>query len=120
MTNEAKEAKELQKMHQKVMESLFGVFQDADQDNSGMLDREELLRSLRKPHVRERMKVLEIPVADLEELFDTLDEHSAGEVETEKYFRGCSRLRGPALACDMHRMSVDFSRYIAWTEKLNE
>jgi len=64
------------------------------------------------------MKLLDLPLKDLETLFNTLDEDNSGEVKTETFFRNCSRLRGPALACDMHRMSVDFGRYIQWGETL--
>mmetsp|Transcript_57781 Transcript_57781/g.89893 ORF Transcript_57781/g.89893 Transcript_57781/m.89893 type:complete len:713 (-) Transcript_57781:22-2160(-) len=119
-SNEEREAKELQKMHAKVMESLKVVFDEADTDGGGMLDREELRRALKKPTVRGRMQLLDIPPKDLDMLFDTLDEGGTGEIKTEQFFRGCSRLRGPALACDMHRMSVDFSRYITRTDSLVE
>merc|ERR1712224_728832 len=117
-TNAEKEAKEMQKMHAKVMESLKMVFEEADTDGGGTLDKEELHKSLKKPHVRDRLKVLDIPVKDLDQLFDVLDEENIGEIRTDHFFRGCSRLRGPALACDLHRMSVDFSRYIQWTNDL--
>jgi hypothetical protein len=117
-TNAEKETKEMQKMHARVMESLKMVFEEADTDASGCLDKEELHKSLKKPHVRDRLKVLDIPVKDLDQLFDVLDEENIGEIRTDHFFRGCSRLRGPALACDLHRMSVDFSRYISWTNDL--
>merc|ERR1719454_184491 len=117
-TNAEKEAKETQKMHARVMESLKMVFDEADTDGGGTLDKQELHKSLKKPHVRDRLKVLDIPVKDLDRLFDVLDEENLGEIRTDLFFRGCSRLRGPALACDLHRMSVDFSRYIQWTNDL--
>merc|ERR1719198_1359831 len=117
-TNAEKEAKEMQKMHARVMESLKMVFEEADTDGGGTLDREELHKSLKKPHVRDRLKLLDIPFKDLDQLFDVLDEMKLGEISTAHFFRGCSRLRGLALACDLHRMSVDFSRYIQWTDSL--
>lgn len=116
--NAEKEQKEVSKVYSKVMESLKMVFEEADTDGGGTLDRQELHKSLKKPHVRDRLKVLDIPVKDLDRLFDVLDEDGAGEIRTDHFFRGCSRLRGPALACDLHRMSVDFSRYIQWTTDL--
>jgi Ca2+-binding EF-hand superfamily protein len=119
-SHEEKEAKELQKTHARVMQSLKLVFEEADTDQSGMLDRDELHKAMKKPAVRGRMHVLDIPLKDLDMLFDTLDEDGVGEVNTEAFFRGCSRLRGPALSCDMHRMSVDFHRYINTTDSLIE
>jgi hypothetical protein len=116
--DEESQAKEMQKMHARVMESLKQVFDEADTDAGGMLDRGELQMAMKKPHVRDRLKLLDIPVKDLDALFDTLDETGTGEIKTDTFFRGCSRLRGPALACDTHRMSVDFGRYISWTDDL--
>lgn len=116
--NAEKEAKETAKMHARVMESLKMVFEEADTDGGGTLDKEELHKSLKKAHVRDRLKVLDIPIKDLDQLFDVLDEEKLGEIRTDHFFRGCSRLRGAALACDLHRMSVDFSRYIQWTGDL--
>jgi hypothetical protein len=117
-TNAEKEAKETHKMHARVMQSLKMVFEEADTDGGGTLDKDELKKSLKKPHVRDRLRVLDIPIKDLYQLFDVLDEEGVGEIRTDQFFRGCSRLRGVALACDLHRMSVDFSRYIQWSDDL--
>jgi len=119
-SNEEFEGKEIQKMHAKVMESLRAIFNEADADRSGTIDREEIHRMMQHRNVRERMKILDIPTKDLDLLFGLLDEQGLGEIRTEKFFRGCSRLRGPALACDMHRMSIDLSRYINFSTDLVE
>jgi len=116
--NAERENKEMQKTHAKVMESLKMVFEEADTDGGGTLDRHELHKSLKKPHVRDRLKLLDIPFRDMDALFDVLDAEGLDEIKTDHFFRGCSRLRGPAAACDLHRMSVDFSRYIGWTTDL--
>jgi len=118
--NREKEMKEMVKMHAKVMDSLKMVFEEADTDGGGTLDREELRKMLKKPHVRDRLRLLDIPVKDVDQLFGVLDEEGIGEIKTDQFFRGCSRLRGPALSCDLHRMSIDFSRYIGWTDDLVE
>lgn len=116
--NREKENKEMVKMHAKVMTSLKMVFEEADTDGGGSIDREELRNMLKKPHVRDRLRLLGIPVKDLVELFSVLDEEGLGEIKIDQFFRGCSRLRGLALSCDLHRMSIDFSRYIGWTDNL--
>jgi hypothetical protein len=126
--NNEREGKETQKFHAHVMESLKAVFEEADtggaedgdEGGNGMLDKQELRKTLKNPRVRDRLKILDIPCKDLDMLFDTLDEMGCGEIEVDKFFRGCSRLRGPALAADMHRMSIDFNRYNEWTDKLLE
>jgi voltage-gated sodium channel len=112
------EAKETAKVHARVMESLRQVFEEADTDGGGTLSKHELLKSTKKPHVKDRLKLLNLPVKDLYQLFDVLDEAGTDEVPTATFFRGCARLRGLALSSDLHRMSVDYSRYIDWTDKL--
>ena len=57
--------------------------------------------------VRDRLKMLRIPYADLDLLFALLDTESAGSVNTDMFFRGCAKLRGPAMACDLHQLSID-------------
>jgi len=118
--NREKENKEMVKMHAKVMDSLKMVFDEADTDGGGSIDREELRKMLKKKHVRDRLRLLDIPVADLDQLFTVLDEEGLGEIKTDQFFRGCSRLRGLALSCDLHRMSIDFNRYNGWTDNLVE
>merc|ERR1719379_1056550 len=49
---------------------------------------------------------------DLQKLFVLLDDTGEGEVPIDKFFRGCSRLGGPARASDLNHLSVDLSRHI--------
>merc|ERR1712113_1357654 len=50
-------------------------------------------------------------------LFRLLDEDETGAIKTDTFFRGCSRVRGPAMACDLHHMSVDLARNINWAQE---
>merc|ERR1712039_711552 len=97
-----------------VMESLRTIFHEADTDGSGDLDWEELQAAKKNHRVRDRMKMLGIPFRDLDLLFSLLDEDGNGAIKTDAFFRGCCRLRGPAMACDLHHMSVDLGRNIDW------
>lgn len=117
-SNADREAKETMKMHAKIMDSLKMVFEEADTDGGGTLSRQELKASFKKQHVRDRLKVLGIPHADLYQLFDVLDLDGTGEIPLGYFIRGCSQLKGLALASNLHRMSIDFSRYITWTDNL--
>lgn len=110
-TEEAR-SRDKQRKDAMVMESLREIFRQADTDQSGKLDPEELAAMMRTPSVRDRMRMLEIPVKQLQLLHTLLDVDGCGEVETNAFFRGCSRLRGPAMAVDLHQMSIDLDRHL--------
>ena len=62
------------------------------------------------PQVRDRLKMLRIPFADLDLLFTLLDTDCTGNVNTDMFFRGCAKLRGAAMACDLHQLSIDLKQ----------
>lgn len=113
-TNEERREKSKQALDLKVMQSLQYMFESADEDGNGEIDRDEMHKLVQRPRVKDRLVLLGIPYKDLELLFTLLDDKDAGVVKTDIFFRGCSRLRGPAMACDLHQMSVDLSRNINW------
>lgn len=120
--NEEKMAREDNKKHEQIMHSLKDIFIDADIDGGGELDRHEIQRAWSQSHVRDRMKVLQLDYADLVMLFDLLDGGESGQgtgnVPIERFFRGCTRLRGLAMSSDLHHMSIDFNRCVAWCGEL--
>eukprot|EP00931_Biecheleriopsis_adriatica_P087804 TRINITY_DN62220_c0_g1_i1.p1 TRINITY_DN62220_c0_g1~~TRINITY_DN62220_c0_g1_i1.p1 ORF type:complete len:637 (+),score=156.67 TRINITY_DN62220_c0_g1_i1:86-1996(+) len=112
--------KELDALDDAVMMSLRGIFHEADTDGSGCLDRQELRESLSKHRVRDRIKFLQLPIKDLEMLFELLDEDMTGEIDTDFFFRGVSRLRGQAMASDLHQMSIDLKKGMAAVDESQE
>lgn len=54
--------------------------------------------------------MLRIPFADLDLLFTLLDTDCTGNVNTDMFFRGCAKLRGAAMACDLHQLSIDLKQ----------
>jgi len=111
-------ARDDRKAHDKIMNSLKVLFEQADEDDSGELDRDELERAWRHQHVRDRMSVLQLEYKDLTALFDLLDTEGTGNINTTKFFRGCARIRGLASSSDLHHMSIDLNRCIAWADHL--
>lgn len=93
-----------------VMDSLRKIFHDGDTDGSGELDMDELHALICKHQVRDRLKMFRIPFADLDLLFTLLDTDCTGNVNTDMFFRGCAKLRGPAMACDLHQLSIDLKQ----------
>jgi len=112
--NEEREDKEQQRTYAKVMDSLEQMFHEADDDGNGWLDRVELANMLKLTRVRDRLRMLEIPLRELDKLYCLLERDGEG-VKIDKFFRGCSRLRGPAMACDLYHMDVDLQRHIKQT-----
>mmetsp|Transcript_52735 Transcript_52735/g.98719 ORF Transcript_52735/g.98719 Transcript_52735/m.98719 type:complete len:603 (-) Transcript_52735:25-1833(-) len=102
-----KEEEDKQRADTLVMDSLRRIFHEGDTDGSGELDLEELHTLVRKHQVRDRLKMLRLPFSDLDLLFTLLDTDCSGTVNTDRFFRGCAKLRGPAMACDLHQLSID-------------
>lgn len=105
-----KEEEEKLRADAAVMDSLRKIFHDGDTDGSGELDMDELHALICKHQVRDRLKMLRIPFADLDLLFTLLDTDCTGNVNTDMFFRGCAKLRGPAMACDLHQLSIDLKQ----------
>lgn len=102
------ERKEKERAEEVVMNSLREIFREGDVDNSGELDIEELHNLIRKWEVRQRLKMLQIPFADLDAVFALLDEEEEiGTVNIDMFFRACSKLRGQARAVDIHQLNID-------------
>jgi len=110
--NEEKVAKEKQKLDEKIMHSLEQIFKEADTDGSGDLDQQELAEAMKNPKVKKALSALGISITDLELLFSLLDEDGSGNIKTDMFFRGCTRLRGPAMARDLQTISVDLDRHV--------
>jgi len=118
--NEEKTTRDRIKEDHKIMASLKQVFEDADTDGSGELDRKELSQACKHQHVRDRLKVVGLEYKDLVFLFDLLDEEKTGNINTNAFFRGVTRLQGEAMACDLHHMVVDLTRHANWIAELTE
>lgn len=116
------ELKEKVAIKKKVMESLRLIFAEGDEDRSGELDEEELDHTRENEEVQDRLQMLGIPLSDLEWVFRLFSENSEkpGDVPISKFFRGCSRIQGPAMANDLQSMSVDFERNIKRTVTITE
>jgi len=108
--NEERNKRERQRIDQQLMSSLERVFNDADTDGNGELDRRELWSMTRQLHVKKTITMLNLRGRDLDGLFTILDTENEGTVLTERFFRGCSRLPGNAMARDLETLGNDFLR----------
>jgi len=112
--------KEIQVAQEKVTASMQSIFEEADEDKNGCIDRDELHRVMMKPHVKRRMTLLGIGKGDMTFIFDLLDDEHKGHVPIASFFRGCARSSGLAMARDLHTLTVDFNRHIKQARKLKD
>merc|ERR1719353_1507954 len=105
--NEEKMAARSEKKTQKNLELLRDIFERADTDGGGTVDKEEFINILKLPETIKQFEVLEVPAGEAEELFDILDEEKAGELPIDKFVHGFMILKGEAKAKDL--MTVVFT-----------
>ena len=67
---------------------------------------DEFRSAIRQPEVERKLKLIELPVADAEELFAILDHDGSGELSVEEFIGGCIRLKGPAKSKDLLSVQV--------------
>lgn len=71
---------------------LTRIFKQIDEDNSGELELEELIKGAETvPEFQSRLRVMDIDKADLEQLFYMLDEDSGGSISPEEFKYALSR-----------------------------
>jgi hypothetical protein len=105
---DAAEADEEAKAHAQVVAEaktqaeLKHMFNSLDEDGSGALSREEFTDVLDDVGFLRQMKMLDIDLEELPDIFDILDDGD-GEVTTEEFCMGITRLQGVAMSRDMLR-----------------
>lgn len=98
------EAKAQQQVQQqaKIAQDLRAMFIALDEDGSGTLTREEFTDVLDDVLFIRQMKVLDIDLEELPDIFDILDDGN-GAITTEEFCLGLTRLQGVAMSRDMLR-----------------
>eukprot|EP00435_Cladocopium_sp_Y103_P076093 s5_g76.t1 len=86
----------------KIAQDLRAMFIALDEDGSGTLTREEFTDVLDDVLFIRQMKVLDIDLEELPDIFDILDDGD-GAITTEEFCLGLTRLQGVAMSRDMLR-----------------
>merc|ERR1719498_613266 len=82
----------------RVLRAVTEIFEDIDQDGSGLLDREEFAAALMmNPSVQEGMMILDL--ADEENLFDTLDSDKSGCISFQEWKDGVALIMAGKKKC---------------------
>lgn len=82
------------------------------------MDREEFIAGMKKKEVKERLATIDIPVQDLNELYDLLDENQDKSITIQEFFKGCEKLKGVAKSRDIIDLSVKVSVYLQMSTEL--
>lgn len=91
------------------LEFLRHVFEEADFDCSGTLDKEEFVEICQRHEVKQALLRMEIPAEQPEELFDILDEDQLGQITFLQFHESVKKVRGNPTAFDMKNMMVSVS-----------
>merc|ERR1719335_104106 len=102
----------------RVLESLRAIFEASDTNGDGTLDREEFIAGMKKKEVKERLATIDIPIQDLNELYDLLDENQDKSITINEFFKGCEKLKGIAKSRDIIDLSVKVSMYLQMSTEL--
>merc|ERR1719281_2222893 len=102
----------------RVLESLKAIFEASDVNGDGTLDREEFVQGMKKKEVKDRLATIDIPIQDLNELYDLLDENQDKSIMIQEFFQGCEKLKGVAKSRDIIDLSVKVSMYLQMSTEL--
>jgi len=118
--NEEKINKRRANEAQKNLEALREIFEEADEDGSGTVDKEEFRNIIKKPEVEAQFRQLELPTSEAEELFDILDEDKTGELDIKTFVEGAFKLKGAAKAKDLMGVVVSTRSVARRVDKIEE
>jgi len=102
--NKMKKSKERDR--QKVFNQLRDIFEGADEDGSGTLTLSEVEKAINKPEIYNKLKMIEFPVDNPEQIFELLDFDGSNELTIEAFIIGCIRMKGPAMSKDLLEAQV--------------
>lgn len=100
-SNDEVSEKRRKREEQRVEGHLTEIFNLADDDQSGAVDKDELVNALRDPEVLKLLHAVELPITNAEELFECFDDNGRGTFTLRKFITGCLRLRGTAKSRDL-------------------
>mmetsp|Transcript_92734 Transcript_92734/g.298115 ORF Transcript_92734/g.298115 Transcript_92734/m.298115 type:complete len:817 (+) Transcript_92734:333-2783(+) len=99
--------------------SLRNMFFDLDEDGTGTLDAQEFEAVLVDVNFARMMKVLDVDLEELPDIFDILNDGS-GEISVEAFITGLMRMQGPAMSRDMLKSTKRLSLAAGNFKKLRE
>lgn len=93
-------AMDMERKKDRELKELKKLFSEMDADESGTLCWDEFRDSFEDPVMSRKWMLLDFQPRDCKELFDLLD-NGDGEIETEEFFEGLTKIKGTAQAKDV-------------------
>lgn len=89
-------------LKQHLLSELRELFKQIDEDGSGSIGHDELVKYLKDQRTKVYFEILGIAPEDTSKLFHLMDVDGSGEVDIEEFLEGCLRLKGVAQSIDVH------------------
>merc|ERR1719210_3014997 len=101
--------KQKENNRQQQLGELKNLFLMMDADGDGTLDWSEFKAAFKDPDLSKRWRLLDYGPDECRELFDLLDDGDGG-IDTDEFFNGLSRMKGPAQSRDLVRIMKQVER----------
>jgi len=105
---------------EKLVKKLDAYFTAIDTDESGVIDREEMERAMQKPNIIRAFMELDMPIASIHELMQSLDKDGNGEVTRHEFIEGIMRLRGESDPRETAKLILETQMMNSRIERLDE
>jgi hypothetical protein len=84
--------------------SLFDPDPEFMEEEEMSIDRDRFMEQMNKAKVKEIFALCEIPIDDVEELYDMLDDDNSGDITWTEFHDGCMKIRGDARGDELFRL----------------
>jgi voltage-gated sodium channel len=118
--NDARVAEMVKTDTKQLLSSLRQAFSPVHTNNGQewSINREDFMKQMNKRSVREILACCEIPVHDVEDLFDILDADGSGDITWDEFFEGCQLIKGQARGEDLFHVSQFVAEALDKTDQM--
>lgn len=99
--NEARVKKIVQDTEKLVMLSMAKEFSAYDDSGDAELDYDEFCEAIRSKSFAQKLRLIDVPLEEVEELFFLMDVDKSGTISAEEFVTGIQRVKGTAKGKDM-------------------
>ncbi|CAK8994804.1 Cation channel sperm-associated protein 1 (CatSper1) [Durusdinium trenchii] len=121
--NQELQERRMQRQLRQELESIRRLFEEADADGSGTLEKTEFIDILNDPVVQATLTRMEIPIDDPGALFEILDPQGNDSLSFPTFAQGVLRVKGPPTQLDMKTMQLgvtSISKRVTKVEQLGD